>query len=140
MPHVKRISIYKVKGQFGITFPIITHRPMQDFFAKRLEEEIDEYKRHSLWPGSGFHGVLRHPQDSAHTQHNVQETHANLKEGRETTQTMQVNNVGSALIMSQSQTEGIVVNLHLRTPSIYYPSDQGENNSIQIIAELYELR
>lgn len=81
--------------------------------------------------------MLRHPRDSAHTQHNAQETHANLNTGRET-QTMQVNNVGSALMMSQSQTEGTVVNLHLQTPCVYYPSDKEEKDSLQIMAELYE--
>lgn len=30
------------------------------------------------------------------------------------------------------------MNLHLQAPSIYYPSDLGENGSLQIIAELYE--
>ncbi len=78
-------------------------------FARRLEEEIGEYKQHSLRPGSGFHGVLRHPLDGSHTQHSVQETHANLKTARETTQTTLVNNVGLPLIMSHSRTGGIVV-------------------------------
>lgn len=112
-------------------------------FARRLEEEIEEYKQHSPRPGSGFHGALRHPPDSSHTQHSVQETHANLKAGKETTQTMLVNNMGSPLIMSQKSDRGNCgggLNLHLQTPSIYYPSDQGENVSLQIIAELYEPR
>ena len=80
-------------------------------FAKLLEEEIMEHKRHSLRPGSGFLGALRRPLDSLHTLHIVQETNANLKAGRETTQTLLVNNVGVPLIMSQSQTEGIVVDV-----------------------------
>lgn len=72
-------------------------------FARRLEEEM-EYKQHSPLQGSGFHGVLRHLLDSSHTQHIVQETHANLKAGKETTQSMLVNNMNSPLIMSKRQT------------------------------------
>lgn len=51
------------------------------FFAMRLEEEIGEYKQYSLRPGSGFHGVLRHPLDGSHTRHNAQEKHATLGQG-----------------------------------------------------------
>lgn len=91
------------------THPYNSTQTHAGLFARRLEEEIEEHKQHSLRPGSGFHGVLRHPLDSSHTQHNVQETHANLMAGKETTQTALVNNVGSPLIMCQSQTEGIVV-------------------------------
>ena len=93
-------------------------------FARRLEEEIEEYKQHSLRPGSGFHGVLRHPRDSSHTQRSVQETHANLQARRDTAQTRLVKNVGSPLIMNQ--THGIVVKVWLYSSkhSIYRPSDQ----------------
>lgn len=91
------------------THPYNNTQAHAGLFARRLEEEIEEYKQHSPRPGSGFHGALRHPLDSSHTQHSVRETHANLKAGKETTQTMLVNNVGSPLIMSQSQTGGIVV-------------------------------
>lgn len=55
---------------------------MNRTFAKGLEEEIEEYKQHSLWPGSGFHGEPRHPRDSSHTQRSAQETHANLEAKR----------------------------------------------------------
>lgn len=91
------------------THPYNSTQTHARLFARRLEEEIGEYKQHSPRPGSGFHGVLRHPLDSSHTQHSAQETHANLKAGDETAQTMLVNDVGSPLITSQSQTEGIVV-------------------------------
>lgn len=91
------------------THPCNNTQTHAGIFARRLEEEIEEYKQHSPRPGSGFHCALRHPLDSSHTQHSVQETHADLKTGKETTQTMLVNNMGSPLIMSQSQTEGIVV-------------------------------
>lgn len=91
------------------THPYNNTQSHAGLFAKWLEDEIEEYKQHSLRPGLSFHGVLKHPQDNSHTQHSVQETHANLKAGRETTQTMRVNNVASPLILSQSQTERFVV-------------------------------
>lgn len=60
-------------------------------------------------PGSGFHGAPRHPPDSSHTQHSAQETHADLRTARETTQSIAVNNAASPLITTRSQTEGNVV-------------------------------
>lgn len=90
------------------THPCNNTQTHAGLFARRLEEEKEEYKQHSLRQGSGFHGVLKHPQDRSHTQHNVPETRANLKAGRETTQTLQVNNVGSPLILSRRQAEGFV--------------------------------
>lgn len=91
------------------THPYNNTQTHAGIFARRLEEEIEEYKQHSPRPGSGFHGVLRHPLDSSHTQHIAQETRANLKASRERSQAMLVNNMGSPLIMNPNQTVGIVV-------------------------------
>lgn len=91
------------------THPYNNTQTHAGLFARQLEEEIEEYKQHSPRPGSGFHGVLRHPLDSSHTQHIFQETHANLKAGKETAETMLVNNVGPPLITNRSPTEGVVV-------------------------------
>lgn len=109
-PLIKRISIYKRECNLA-AHPYNNTQTHGRLFARRLEEEIEEYKQHSPRAGSGFYGALRHLLDGSHTQHIVRETHANLRAGRETTQTLLVNNVGSPLIISQTQTEGIVVNV-----------------------------
>lgn len=88
------------------THPYNSTQTHAGLFARRREEETEEYKQHSPRPRSGFHGALRRPPGRSHTQRTAQETHADLKAGEGTTKITRVNNVGSALIMSPSQAGG----------------------------------
>lgn len=103
-----RESAYILYGESTIWqhLTVINTQTDRGLFSRRLEEEIEEHKQHSPRPGSGFHGVLSHPRDSSHTQHTVQEKHANLKAAKDRAQSTLVNNFGSRLIMNQTQ--GIV--------------------------------